>query len=192
MRIDGTPVERDTGHGFDHFTGRGAGPPVKRDPVHGSAPFNEISSCSIRRHIAPHRPRGAGHRNRNRADHHAARRRLGQHRRAHRQVRRDPRGRARLDRHRLSLARFLLRARHRDQGVPHRRGRRPGAGQGRAQDVPLRGAHGRDAAAPEHHADLRRRRGKRLLLRRHRVHPRRAHARRLLRGPTTCCRSRTC
>ena len=71
--------------------------PVKRDPVHGSGRFDEISSRSIRRHTrAAPVPRGAGHRNRNRADHHAARRRLGQHRRAHRQVRRDPRGRARL------------------------------------------------------------------------------------------------
>jgi hypothetical protein len=26
VRIDGTPVERDTGHGFDHFTGGAPGP----------------------------------------------------------------------------------------------------------------------------------------------------------------------
>ncbi len=46
----------------------------------------------------------------------------------------------------------------------------------RPQDVPVRSAHGRHAAAPEHPADLRRGRGKRPLLHRHRACAWRAHA----------------
>jgi hypothetical protein len=76
-----------------------------------------------------------------------------------RQVRDRQRGRSWQHRHGLSVARSLLRARRRDQGLQPRRRRRRGEGAHRAQDVPVRSAHGRHAAASAHPADLRRRRG---------------------------------
>src|SRR6516164_5763580 len=97
-----------------------------------------------------------------------------------RQVRGHQGSRARQHRHRLPLSRRLLRPRRRHQGLQHGRRRRRGARAHRPQDVPLRGAPGRHAAAPAHPADLRRRRGERPLLHRHRARARRAHARRLI------------
>ncbi len=88
---------------------------------------------------------------------------------------RRERGRSRQHRHRVPVARPVLRARRRHQALSLHQRRRRREPQ-RPPHVPRRGAHGRQAAAPEHRADLRRGRGGRPVLRRHRARPRRAHA----------------
>ena len=92
-----------------------------------------------------------------------------------RQVRHRQGSRPRQHRRRLPFPRSVLPPRRRDQGLQHRVARR-GSRARHAQDVPVGSAHGRHAAASEHPADLRRRRGGRPLLHRHRARARRAHA----------------